>query len=312
MNHNINGIHHITAIAGNPQSNYNFYVKNLGLRFIKKTVNFDDPYTYHLYYGDEAGNPGTILTFFPWLNAVKGKKGSGQITTISFSILPSSIDFWMNRLRELNIETTGPFKRFNEDVIIFYDEDEFELELVASLNEKRKGWANGDIPVEHSIKGFYGVTTSLTEYSQTQKLLTEVMGFKKISEEQNRIRFESNDAGPSSYYDILHLPGNIHGRMGIGAVHHIAWRTHNDETQSAVRNNLLSFDMHVTPIVDRNYFHSIYFREPGNVLFEVATDPPGFTVDEPLEQLGRQLKLPSWYENDRQSIEKALPQLITE
>jgi glyoxalase family protein len=312
MNNHINGIHHITAIAGDAQKNYDFYSKILGLRFIKKTVNFDDPYTYHLYYGDKTGNPGTILTFFPWSeSASKGRKGNGQITTISFSIAPQSVDYWMKRLSDLGISATGPFNRFNETVILFSDHDEFELELVASEKEKREGWENGEIPVEFSIRGFYGVTTSLSEYSETEKLLINVMGFKKIVEENKRIRFESNSAGPGSYYDILNLTGNPDGRMGVGAVHHIAWRTPNDSTQLEVRETLVSSNLQVTPVVDRNYFHSIYFREPGNVLFEVATDPPGFAVDESIETLGTELKLPAWYEKDRKIIESELPQLIT-
>ncbi len=312
MNHNINGIHHITAIAGDPQRNYDFYCKQLGLRFIKKTVNFDDPYTYHLYYGNDKGSPGTILTFFPWLDAAKGRKGAGQITSIAYSILPSSIDYWLNRLFSLGIHTSGPFKRFDESVILFTDPDDFEIELVASSKEKRDGWFNGDIPAEHSIRGFYTATASLNETSETEKLLIDVMGFKKVYEEKNRTRYESNSAGPGSYYDMLHLPDELTGRMGIGAVHHIAWRTANDTTQIEVRENLVSKQLHVTPVVDRNYFHSIYFREPGNVLFEVATDPPGFTVDESFEQLGKNLKLPAWYEKDRQLIEKSLPSLITD
>lgn len=312
MNYHINGIHHITAIAGDAQKNYDFYVKILGLRFIKKTVNFDDPHTYHLYYGDEEGNPGTILTFFPWNEtSAKGRKGNGQITTISFSIIPQAVEYWVKRLNDLGIQTTGPFNRFDETVILFSDHDDFELELVASSGEKRNGWENGDVPKDFSIRGFYGVTVSLDEYSATEKMLVNLMGFKKLIQENNRIRFESHSGGPGTYYDILHLRDGISGRMGVGAVHHIAWRTPDDATQLAARETLVSNNLQVTPVVDRNYFHSIYFREPGNVLFEVATDPPGFTVDETFENLGKDLKLPAWYEKDREQIETILPKLIT-
>lgn len=312
MNSHINGIHHITAIAGDPQANYDFYAQKLGLRLLKKTVNFDDPFTYHLYYGDKNGNPGTILTFFPWGDsAVNGRTGSGQISTISFSIIPQSIEYWLKRLLDFGLQVSGPFKRFDETVILLSDHDNIELELVASAVEKRTGWNNGDIPGIHSIRGFFGAAVPLNDFSSTERFLTKVMGFKKVNEENGRIRFENNSGGPSSYYDILKSSDSPPGKIGRGSVHHIAWRTPDDSSQLEVRESLVSNNFHVTPVVDRNYFHSIYFREPGNVLFEIATDTPGFTVDESIETLGTDLKLPPWYENDRQNIESKLPGLIT-
>jgi glyoxalase family protein len=306
----VNGIHHVTAIAGDPQANLDFYTQILGLRFIKKTVNFDDPFTYHLYYGDETGNPGTILTFFPWsTRGFKGKKGAGQITTMSYSIPYTSIDFWIERLRNNNINFTGPFKRFEDDVLLLEDPDGFETEIIASKEEKRLPWQWGEIPSEHSIRGFHSITLSEKNHQDTGNFIVRLLGFQKFSEFENRIRYSSGSEGPGKYIDILSTPDLPVGRMGVGAVHHVAFRTENDRTQTQLREKLLDNDIDVTQVIDRNYFHSIYFNEPGNVLFEIATDPPGFLIDENKNELGQKLKLPIWYEPKREEIEKTLPKL---
>ena len=306
----VKGIHHITAIAGDPQKNLEFYSGFMGLRFIKKTVNFDDPYTYHLYYGNESGDPGTIITFFPWgENSLKGKGGRGQVTTISYSAPLPGIDFWQKRFTDFNIEYSGPFNRFGDEVIIFEDHDRIENEICFSANDPRPGWVNGSIPEEFSIRGFSGATLTIAERIGTEALLIEQLGFSRMDETANRFRYKSGNGTPGTFIDLLIYPDSFIGRMGVGAVHHIAFRAQNDTEQAELRNKLLAASFSVTPVINRNYFKSIYFREPGSVLFEIATDPPGFTVDESLENLGSELKLPEWYENIRSNIESTLPPL---
>ncbi len=305
---NIKGIHHITAIAGSPQKNVDFYVKVLGLKFIKKTINYDDPHTYHLYYGDETGNPGTILTFFPWTEqGFRGKRGTGQIAAISFSVPYSSLNYWIDRLKKYNIEFAGPAKRFDEEVLIFEDYDGFELEIVANKEEKRSGYKSNDVLSEHSIRGFWGATIWHQNIKPTEGLLTDLLEFKKLKEIESRVRFTSGDGGPGSYIDLLQLPNQPKGLMGVGAVHHIAFRTDDETTQLKTRERLINKNYDVTPVIDRNYFKSIYFHEPGNVLFEIATDPPGFLVDEKTGSLSSSLKLPPWLESSRSEIEAFLP-----
>ena len=307
----VNGIHHVTAIAGDPQANLDFYTQILGLRFIKKTVNFDDPFTYHLYYGDETGNPGTILTFFPWsTKGFKGKKGSGQITTLSFSIPFNSLDFWTQRLKDNNIIFTGPYKRFEDEILLFEDPDGFETELIASREEERIPWQWGEIPSEHSIRGFHSITLSEKSQADTGNFIVNLLGFRRHLASENRTRYSSGKGGPGKYIDILFTPDLPAGKMGIGAVHHVAFRTENDESQIKLREKLMENSIDVTPVIDRNYFHSIYFNEPGNVICEVATDPPGFLIDESKNELGQNLKLPIWYEAKRSEIEKILPKLV--
>jgi catechol 2,3-dioxygenase-like lactoylglutathione lyase family enzyme len=310
MTADVHGIHHVTAIAGDPQTNVNFYVGLLGLRFVKKTVNFDAPNTYHFYYGDELGSPGTILTFFPWASyGPKGHPGTGQLTVISFSIPEHAAGYWAERLKRFNVDLTGPFTRRDEDVIVFHDPDGIELELVSSASDKRPAWENGEIPPERAIRGFSGVLLSEESHERTASLLTTTLGFRPVWESDDRFRHESGEGGPGTRVDVLHQPGGKPGRMGIGAVHHVAWRTQNDETQRILRQELVRLGYNVSPVMDRKYFHSIYFEEPGRVLFEVATDPPGFAVDEPLKNLGTRLMLPPWLEKDRAALERALPQI---
>lgn len=305
----ITGIHHITAIAGNPQKNVDFYVDVLGLKLVKKTVNFDDPHTYHLYYGDETGNPGTILTFFPWgENSFKGKRGTGQIATISFSIPLSSLEYWKARLTKKKITFTS-LSRFKEEVLIFEDHDGFELEIVASEEETRDGWNPSNVREEHSIRGFWGAAIWHQNTEMTKAFMIDLLGFKKLNEMGTRIRFTLDKGGAGTYVDILRLPDNPKGIMGVGAVHHIAFRTDNDKTQLGMREKLINKNIQVTEVIDRNYFHSIYFHEPGRVLFEIATALPGFLIDEKPETLGKSLKLPEWFEPARVEIEAKLPKI---
>jgi glyoxalase family protein len=296
----IPGIHHVTAIASDAQANYDFYVGFLGLRLIKKTVNFDDPTTYHLYYGDATGAPGTILTFFPWQGARRGRKGTGQPTVISFAVPVGSLSYWHDRARERAVAVEGPRRNFEQDYLTVNDPDGLRVELVEV-----------DRPGEHAILGFHSVVLDEEGYERTAELLTETMGFRLAAEKGNRFRFTTGDGGPGSMLDVLCLPAGQRGTMGAGTVHHVAWRTQDDNAQASWRDRIAAAGLNVTPIIDRVYFHSIYFREPGGVLFEIATDGPGFMVDEDQAHLGSELKLPPWYETMRNQIESVLPPLRT-
>ena len=302
------GIHHVTAIAGDPQRNIDFYVSLLGLRLVKLTVNYDDPSTYHLYYGDELGHPVTILTFFPWPGAPKGRLGTGQVTVTSFSIPDGAIGFWMERLKNHAVPFQGPTRRFDEHVLSFSDPDGLRLELVAHPRAMEGNVSKeGPVPPEHAVRGFYGLTLSEDGYERTTSLLTDTLGFRQIRQHDNRYRFEVGAGGPGTLVDLLCPPDTSHGVVSVGTVHHVAWRTPDDERQKAWREKLVDVGLNVTPMIDRKYFHSIYFREPGGILFEIATDPPGFTVDEPVHQLGTRLTLPPWLEPVRPEIERTLP-----
>jgi glyoxalase family protein len=306
MDKQILGIHHVTAISGDPQGNVDFYAGVLGLRMVKVTVNFDDPGTYHFYYGDEGGNPGTLFTVFPWPGAHRGRRGTGQTTATAFSIPKESVLFWMNRLHAHDVDVEGPAERFGEQVITLFDPDGMQLELVATGSDSRPGWPGGPVPQEHSIRGFHGVTVAEDDPRLTVQLLTGVMGFRQAAQEGNRTRYEVAEGGVSTYVDVLHVPGAKHDIVAVGTVHHVAWRTPNDEQQEAWRETLEQLGAGVTPVKDRQYFRSIYFREPGGVLFEIATDPPGMTLDENLEELGSNLKLPPQYEYMRPQLERRL------
>lgn len=301
----INGIHHVTAMADDPQKNIDFYTGVLGLRLVKKTVNFDAPDVYHFYYGDEGGNPGTILTFFPYAGIQRGRKGKGQMTVTGFSIPANSVDYWVKRLTKLGIAHQEPQDRFSETYIYLEDPDGLGLELVANDKDQRLGFSYGHIPQEHSVRGFYQATLSLDGYERTAGLLTTTMEHRLVEEKGNRFRYSAGD-GPGTYIDLLCEPDSMRGIGGGGTIHHLAFSTDTDDTQVAIQQNLSKAGLQVTPVLDREYFHSIYFREPGGVLFEVATNPPGFAVDEEPAHLGEAIKLPAWYEPQRPSIEKAL------
>ena len=303
----IAGIHHVTAMAGDPQANVDFYTGVLGLRLVKKTVNFDDPGTYHLYYGDEVGHPGTILTFFPWPLARRGVQGAGQATVTSFSVPEGSLGYWTERLSRLGVTSDGTRRRFEEEVLTLLDPDGLRLELVARGGDERSGWAGGPVPEEHAVRGFDGVTLTEWNLDGTENVLAGTLGFRRVGEEGDRVRFEAGSGGGGTRVDVLASPAAARGHVSAGTVHHVAFRAADDADQLAWREAVAGSGLYVTPVLDREYFHSIYFREPGGVLFEIATDPPGFTRDEPVESLGSALKLPPWLEASRSRIEAALP-----
>jgi glyoxalase family protein len=304
----IHGLHHITAIAGDPQSNLDFYTGVLGLRLVKLTVNYDDPATYHLYYGDGQGHPGTILTFFPWPGAPHGRIGTGQASVVSFAVPEKSLVYWRERLRQYQVEFEEARSAFGEEMLSLTDSDALQLELVSTPNANPdRIWENGPVPGSYAIRGFHHVTLSESRYESTASLLTEVLGFKPIQQIGSRLRYAAGDGGPGTMVDLTCAPQERLGRIAVGTVHHVAWRTPTDIEQAEWRKLLDRLDYGVTPIIDRTYFHSIYFREPGGVLFEIATDPPGFAVDEPRDQLGASLQLPPWLERDRGELERLLP-----
>ena len=309
------GIHHVTAIASDPQRNLDFYAGILGMRLVKRTVNFDDPTTYHFYFGDAEGTPGTILTFFPWPNARRGRQGSGQIAVASFSIVPSSVGFWIERFIKYHVDFSQPVSRFDEErVIAFKDPDGLMVELVAHPSaEARTGWETRAVPAEQSIRGIYSVTLWQESCELTGKLLTDQLGFHAVREQASIFRYAAGPADngihSGSIVDLRCVPGLWPGVMGAGTIHHVAFRAPDDLAQAEMRTELVALGYNVTPVIDRDYFHSVYFREPGGVLFEIATDPPGFTVDEPADSLGQSLKLPQWLEPRRFEIEALLPNI---
>lgn len=305
------GLHHVTAIAGDPIRNFGFYTRDLGLRFVKKTVNFDDPGTYHFYYGDETGRPGTILTFFPWAGVPAGRRGVGETHQTAFRVPQRSLGYWTQRFTEKGIAYEALEKRFGESVLPFTDPDGMALALVGVPGaENEPGWSNGDVPAEHAIRGFHGVTLLLDSAAKTASVLTDVFGFQETGREGSVIRFKVPDNVEGSVVDIYEAKGFLRGLQGGGSVHHIAFRAADDAEQGKMAQKLVSnHGLHPTEQKDRNYFRSIYFREPGGVLFEIATDIPGFAVDEPVATLGRELKLPGFLEAQRKQIEGVLPNL---
>jgi glyoxalase family protein len=306
-----NGIHHVTAIAGSARRNLDFYTRTLGLRLVKKTVNFDDPGTYHLYFGDEAGRPGTILTFFPWEHAAPGRAGVGQVQETSFRVPESAIGFWTHRLVEQGVEHGTPEKRFGETVLPFKDPDGMALALVGLPGaDAEPVFADGGIAPEHAIRGFGGVTLLLDDAAPTGAILTDVLGFAEAAREGSVVRYRAPGAAAGGVVDIRVAAGFLPGRMGRGSVHHVAFRAADDEAQAAMAARLRArHGLAATEQKDRNYFRSIYFREPGGLLFEIATDKPGFAVDEPAAGLGEALKLPAFLEPRRTEIERVLPAL---
>jgi len=311
----IPGIHHVTAIAGDPLRNISFYTEVLGQRLVKKSVNFDDPGTYHLYYGDRTGRPGTILTFFPWPRAPKGRKGFGQPRAVSFAIPFDSLDYWSGRLHEFGISAGAPQQRWDETVIAFQDPDGLNLELVAAQSlPDADVWEGSPVPPERAIRGFHGVTLWELDARPTVAFLTRTMGFEQVADSGERIRLgvPGGEAGGRQVVDIIEAGDALHATVGVGTIHHVAFRAANGPDQVAWRGTLLACGLEVTPIINRQYFHSIYFHEPGGVLLEVATDPPGFTLDEGADELGTHLKLPPQYEPARAKIEALLPPLEPE
>jgi glyoxalase family protein len=307
----ISGIHHITAIAGDPQQNIDFYTGVLGLRLVKVTVNFDDPEAYHFYYGDGHGRPGTILTFFSWPGARRGRPGNGQVTAASFAVPGDSLSFWMERLSANGIASEKQPERFGRPVLSFSDTDGQRVELVETSGiDAVHVWEGSEVPPEFAVHGFYGATLSETGFEQTAELLTETMGFRLWAREQNRFRYEPTHSHLSTAgqtIDVVCAPAAPEGRVAVGTIHHIAFRTPDDAQQSEWLAEIGDLGYNISPVMDRIYFHSIYYREPGGILFEIATDSPGFAIDEPVEQLGGALQLPPWLETQRSRIEAALP-----
>jgi glyoxalase family protein len=306
----MSGIHHVTAIAGNPSRNVDFYTRTLGLRLVKKTVNFDDPGTYHFYYGDEQGNPGTILTFFPWEHAASGRNGDGQAEETAFRVPTESVGYWTHRLIEKGVPHKALEKRFGEPVLAFTDPDGLSLALIGVAGAANEpAWTDGAVPAEHAIRGFHGVTLMLETAAATGAVLTDVLGFREAGRDGRLVRYQSSDA-PGSFVTIRETEGFLPARMGRGSVHHVAFRAADDAQQAAMAKRLRENHLLVpTQQLDRNYFRSVYFREPGGILFEIATDQPGFAVDEPLASLGRDLKLPRSLEPHRREIEAVLPSI---
>jgi glyoxalase family protein len=308
---NITGLHHVTAIASDPQRNLDFYVGVLGLRLVKRTVNFDDPGRYHFYFGDAVGTLGTILTFFPWPGSRRAIHGSGEVSATAFTIPTGSADYWLERLKLYQVTAERAPKRFGEDVVRFADADGMLIELIeATPSDAVMPWGEGPVPAEHLIRGLHGVSARLQSSEETARLLTEVFGYRRAQETGNRVRFVAlGEDGIGKFIDLISAPDVRAGQLAAGSVHHIAFRVSNDEEQMAWRENLVDLGYQVSPIMDRTYFHSIYFREPGGVLFELATNPPGFNQDEAVNELGANLRLPPWMEQARPQIEKILPKI---
>ncbi len=304
------GLHHITAIAGDPRRNLDFYTRVLGLRFVKKSVNQDDPETYHLYYGDYAGSPGTILTFFPWAGIRRGRPGTGQAYATAFSVPAAALPFWQQRLADLKVPTAPVESRFADQVLPLFDPDGLRLELVATAEaDPRPPAPAADVPAAVAIRGFHSTTLAVAHSAATAALLTGPMGGQSLAQAGHRQRFTTATGGPGTYVDLLTDPNLPNGLSGAGTVHHVAFRVADDAGYHAAHAELTALGLGVSPEIDRAYFKSIYYREPSGVLFEIATDQPGFAIDEPVESLGARLSLPPRLEPDRAAIEAALPPL---
>jgi len=303
------GLHHVTAIATDPQDSLDFYLEVLGLTLVKRTVNFDDPGTYHLYFGDADATPGSILTFFPWPGAHRGHVGNGQVAATAFAAPRGSYFYWHDRLLKRGIEVTRLGQRFGDLVLGFRDPDGLPLEIVETKALGPRS-VHGPLPEPFALRGFHSATLAEEGYERTAALLQEVLGLKPIGVENRRFRYAVDDEeSPASIVDVVCAPAGPAGQVGAGTVHHLAWRTSDDADQREWRNALVRAGVNVSPVMDRRYFHSIYFREPGGILFEIATDTPGFATDEPLSRLGERLMLPPWLESSRRAIEATLPPL---
>ena len=310
MEDKITGLHHITAIAGEAKRNYDFYTRILGIRLVKKTVNFDDPHTYHLYYGDKVGTPGTILTFFPWEGMQQGRKGARQVTEIGYSVPADSFDFWLKRLDDNNVLYNKVSEKFSEPYLTVLDPDGLKLELIASnAPDNRQPWETDEVPAGFGLKGFHNVTITTNKLQPTADVLVNLLGYRLLESHVNRYRFITDAAETANIVDLVEIPGEAAGHVAAGSVHHVAFRVKDEKTLMAFRNKIRAAGLNITDKIDRNYFYSLYFREPGGVLFEIATDNPGFSVDEPVDQLGSGLKLPAQYEASRNEIITHLPSL---
>jgi len=307
------GLHHVTAIAGDPQRNADFYVGTLGLRFVKRTVNHDDTGTYHFYFGDDRGTPGTSITFFPWTgDGRRGTVGAGQTRDTAYLVRPESVDYWTDRLADHGV-TVERHERFGETVLRFADPDGIGLELVAgedAADSPAEPWPDSDVPAEHQLRGFHSVTLAVADVGPTAEILTGVLGYERETEieedGQRRVRFRTQAGGPGSVVDLVATDAS-RGQTGVGTVHHVAFAAESVAEQEQYVDAYADHGLAATDPIDRTYFTAIYCREPGGVLFEIATTGPGFDSDESVEELGSRLTLPEWLEGERTEIEASLP-----
>jgi glyoxalase family protein len=309
MGNEILGIHHITAIAGNAKRNHQFYTDVLGLRMVKKTVNFDDPGTYHFYFGDEVGTPGSILTFFPWEGIGTGRTGSGMATEIGYSVPKDSLPFWQERFRQFNVKQGEIAERFGEQYLPFQDPDGLKINLIVNGGDGRKPWETQAVGNQHATRGFHNITLTLRSNTPTAAILTDIFGYALDGKEGNITRYRTDSIDAAAIVDLIESPSEGPGYNGAGTNHHVAFRVRNEDIQMEYREKIRKKGLQITPKIDRDYFFSLYFREPGGVLFELATDNPGFTRDEPVAELGTHLKLPRQYEGNREKIEAILPKI---
>lgn len=307
MSAHTSGLHHVTAIGGAPQQNIDFYITGLGLRLVKKTVNFDSPSTYHLYYGDDAGTPGSLMTFFPWQGVAAGRVGAGQSTTTAFSVPAGSLGWWSAHFANLGVSSHITTENSAEERLSLRDPDGLQLDLVAStIEDPRDPWDSASVPAEYAVRGQHSSVLTVNDPAGTSRVLTDELGMTLVSEHGNRLRFAAGDEAAGRIVDVIADSRAETGLTAGGTVHHIAFRVPDGQTQALWREQLVDHGYQVTEILDRQYFTSIYFREPGGVLFEIATDTPGFDIDEPLLELGRSLKLPPWLEPSRDQIERSV------
>ena len=306
MKNHHKGIHHITALAGDAQRNADFYVKSLGMQLVKKSVNQDDPGTYHLFYGNATGSPGSGLTFFPWPMARQGKPGLGEAVNVALAVPEDSINYWAEHFGEEGIDFDGPYDRFGQQAIGFKDPDQLQLELVFDIKaEQLPGWDQGTVPAEYGIRGFWGTTLRLKEEGPTADVLKNVFGFEKSDSSEGTHLYTTN--APAGGSVIIEKGEEKPSANGRGIIHHVAFRTKDNNEQKEMRNKVINMGLNPTDVIDRHWFHSVYFQSPGGVLFEIATDGPGYTVDEDADKLGGKLILPPWLESRREMIEKRLP-----
>ncbi|MFD1733522.1 ring-cleaving dioxygenase [Deinococcus malanensis] len=307
------GLHHVTVMASDPQRNVDFYTQVLGQRLVKVTVNFDDPGTYHFYYGDLTGQPGTIMTHFPWPGAARGVRGNGEVVATAYSAPEDSYVSWQQRLRKHGLSAQES-TRFGERTLTFEDPDGTWVDIIFDNGQEVQPWPASPLPQSDALRGFHSVTAWVDETAAVRELLVGQLGFQEVGTEPDpqgpRTRFRGSGDGVGLYVDVVERAGQPRGRFGAGSVHHVALRTRNDAEQEAYLESLSAAGFQPTPVQDRQYFHSIYFREPNGVLFEIATDAPGFPADEAVEELGRHLKLPAWFEPQRAQIEAHVPRIV--
>lgn len=310
MDNELLGLHHITAIASHAKRNLDFYTGVLGQRLVKKTVNFDDPQTYHFYFGNETGEPGTILTFFPWEKMGKGKTGTGLATQIGYTVPAGSFAFWIDRFKQFNVIQESVTESFGEQCLSFQDPDGLSIKLIVPKKiDDRKPWETNDVKADTATRGIHSVELTLKNIQPTVEILTDILGYQLLEQQDDRYRFVTTTIETAAIIDIIEAPGASRGILSAGIIHHIAFRVKDEVTQMNLRNKIETKGLNITGKINRDYFYSVYFREPGGVLFEIATNNPGFTTDESVETLGSSLRLPKRYEHDRQTIEKILPAL---